>query len=62
MPESCSEVSFAKMRFKERSGGLLTSPERGSRPPGNIYFTTNRTCPYFPIISILAQDALKKTP
>lgn len=36
MPESYTEVSFAKMRFEERSGAFLTNPQTESRPPGNI--------------------------
>lgn len=36
MRESYTEVSFAKMRFEERSGDFLANPETGSRPPGNI--------------------------
>lgn len=35
MPESYSEVSFAKMRVKERSGVFLINPETGFRSPDN---------------------------
>lgn len=61
-PESYTEVSFAKMRFEERSVFfeqiLKQDPGAWVKPSSQ----DNLTCPYFPIISILAQVTLEKNP